>query len=157
MFTRLDGLETVSLRYFNVFGPKQDPHSQYALVVPLFIHAALRREPLVVHGDGEQSRDFTYIDNVVHANLQAFTAPDAGGEVFNIACNERHSVMRIVHTIEQFVGHALTIQHTPPRPGDVRHTQASIEKTVRLLGYHPTIGFDEGMRRTFDYFAPQSS
>ena len=155
MFTRLHGLETVSLRYFNVFGPKQSPESQYAAVVPLFIRAALRDEPLIVHGDGEQSRDFTYIDNVVQANLKACTAPGVGGEVFNIACNTRHSVLEIARTIEKFLGRKVDIQHTPPRSGDVRHTQASIEKAQRLLDYHPTVGFEEGMRRTFEHWSRQ--
>ncbi len=153
MFSRLHGLETVSLRYFNVFGPRQSPESKYAAVVPLFIRAALRDEPLVIHGDGEQSRDFTYIDNVVQANLKACTAPNVGGEVFNIACNTRHSVLEIAHTIEKFLGRKVTIHHTPPRSGDVRHTQASIEKAERLLDYHPTVGFEEGMRRTFRHWA----
>jgi UDP-glucose 4-epimerase len=156
MYTRLHGLETVSLRYFNVFGPKQSPESKYAAVVPLFIQAALRDEPIIVHGDGEQSRDFTYIDNVVEANLKACTAPGVGGEVFNIACNTRHSVIEIAHTIQGFVGRALTIRHTPARSGDVRHTQASIDKAQRLLHYRPTVGFAEGMRRTFDHFVGQS-
>ncbi len=155
MFTRLHGLETVSLRYFNVFGPKQSPESKYAAVVPLFIRAALHNEPLIVHGDGEQSRDFTYIDNVVQANLKACTAPGVGGEVFNIACNTRHSVLEIAHTIEKFLGRKINIQHTPPRSGDVRHTQASIEKAEHLLGYRPTVGFEEGMRRTFDYLVAE--
>lgn len=153
MFTRLHGLETVSLRYFNVFGPKQSPESKYAAVVPLFIRAALRNEPLIVHGDGEQSRDFTYIDNVVQANLKACTAPHVGGEVFNIACNSRYSVLDIAHTIEKFLGRKVTIQHTPPRSGDVRHTQASIAKAEQLLHYHPTVGFEEGMSRTFEHWA----
>ncbi|MBP1684950.1 MAG: family oxidoreductase [Deltaproteobacteria bacterium] len=156
MYTRLHGLETVSLRYFNVFGPKQSPESKYAAVVPLFIQAALRGEPIIVHGDGEQSRDFTYIDNVVQANLKACTAPGVGGEVFNIACNTRHSVLAIAHAIQCFVGRPLNIQHTPARSGDVRHTQAAIDKAERRLDYHPTVGFDEGMRRTFDHFAGQS-
>jgi len=156
MYTRLHGLETVSLRYFNVFGPKQSPESKYAAVVPLFIRAALRGEPLIVHGDGEQSRDFTYIDNVVEANLAACTAPAVGGEVFNIACNSRYSVLAIAHTIQRFVGRPLDIQHTPARSGDVRHTQASIDKATRLLQYRPTVGFEEGMRRTFDYLAAQA-
>jgi nucleoside-diphosphate-sugar epimerase len=155
MFTRLHGLETVSLRYFNVFGPKQSPESKYAAVVPLFIDAALHDKPLIIHGDGEQSRDFTYIDNVVQANLLACTAPGAAGEVFNIACNARYSVLQIARTIEQLIGRPLTIQHTPPRSGDVRHTQASIDKAARLLAYRPTVGFEEGMRRTFEYFARQ--
>jgi UDP-glucose 4-epimerase len=150
-FTRLYGLETVSLRYFNVFGPKQSPESKYAAVVPLFIRAALDGEPLIVHGDGEQSRDFTYIDNVVQANLLACTVPNVAGEVFNIACNSRHSVLEIAHSVERLLGRSLTITHTPPRSGDVRHTQASIEKAQRLLGYHPTVGFEDGMRRTFEH------
>lgn len=148
VFTRLYGLETVGLRYFNVFGPKQSPESKYAAVVPLFIRAALHDEPLEVHGDGEQSRDFTYIDNVVQANRLAFTAPKAAGEAFNIACNERHSVLDIAHMIERLLGRPLKINHTPTRAGDVRHTLASIEKAQRLLDYRPTVGFEEGMRRT---------
>ncbi|MBI4514442.1 MAG: SDR family oxidoreductase [Deltaproteobacteria bacterium] len=148
VFTRLYGLETVGLRYFNVFGPKQSPESKYAAVVPLFIRAALRDEPLEVHGDGEQSRDFTYIDNVVQANLLSFTAPKAAGEAFNIACNERHSVIEIARTVERLLGHQLKINHTPTRAGDVRHTLASIEKAQRLLGYQPTVGFEAGMHQT---------
>jgi UDP-glucose 4-epimerase len=151
MFTRLYGLETVSLRYFNVFGPKQSPESKYAAVVPLFMRAALNGETIIVHGDGEQSRDFTYIDNVVQANLLACTTPSVGGEVFNIACNSRHSVLEIAHTVEQLLGRKVPIEHTPPRSGDVRHTQASIDKAERLLHYHPTVGFEEGMRRTFEH------
>jgi UDP-glucose 4-epimerase len=151
MYTHLYGLETVSLRYFNVFGPKQSPESKYAAVVPLFIRAALSNEPLIVHGDGEQSRDFTYIDNVVQANLLACTTPGVGGEVFNIACNSRHSVIEIALTVQTLLGRKLTIEHTPARAGDVRHTQASIEKATRLLNYHPTVGFEDGMRRTFEY------
>jgi nucleoside-diphosphate-sugar epimerase len=153
MFTRLHGLETVSLRYFNVFGPRQSPESKYAAVVPLFIRAALHGEPLIVHGDGEQSRDFTYIDNVVQANLLACTVPGVGGEVFNIACNSRHSVLEIAHAVERLAGRTVTIQHEPPRAGDVRHTQASIDKAQRLLGYQPHVGFEEGMRRTFENLA----
>jgi len=154
-FTHLYGLETVSLRYFNVFGPKQSPESKYAAVVPLFMRAALRDEPLIVHGDGEQSRDFTYIDNVVQANLLACNTAGVGGQVFNIACNSRHSVIEIAHTVEKLLGRPVKIEHTPPRAGDVRHTQASIEKAERLLHYHPTVGFGEGMRRTFAYLCAE--
>jgi UDP-N-acetylglucosamine/UDP-N-acetyl-alpha-D-glucosaminouronate 4-epimerase len=154
-FSRLYGLETVSLRYFNVFGPKQSPESKYAAVVPLFMRAALFDEPIIVHGDGEQSRDFTYIDNVVQANLLACTTPGVGGQVFNIACNSRHSVLEIAHTIEKLLGRKATIEHTPPRAGDVRHTQASIEKAERLLHYHPTVDFEDGMRRTFAHLRAQ--
>jgi UDP-glucose 4-epimerase len=150
VFTRLYGLETVGLRYFNVFGPKQSPESKYAAVVPLFIRAALRNEPIEVHGDGEQSRDFTYIDNVVQANRLAFTAPNAAGEAFNIACNERHSVLDIAHTIQRLLGRSVKLNHTPTRAGDVRHTLASIEKAERLMNYHPTVNFEDGMRRTIE-------
>ncbi len=150
-FSVLYGLETVSLRYFNVFGPKQSPESKYAAVVPLFIRAAFNDEPLVVHGDGEQSRDFTYIDNVVQANLLSCTVPGVGGEVFNIACNSRYSVLDIAHTTQRIIGKPVKIEHTPPRAGDVRHTQASIEKAQRLLGYKPTIGFEDGMRQTVEW------
>jgi UDP-glucose 4-epimerase len=150
-FAVLYGLETVSLRYFNVFGPKQSPESKYAAVVPLFIRAALNGEPLVVHGDGEQSRDFTYIDNVVQANLLSWTTPGVGGQVFNIACNSRHSVLDIAHTVQKLLDRPVKIEHTPPRAGDVRHTQASIEKAQRLLGYKPTVDFEDGMRRTVDW------
>lgn len=150
-FSHLYGLETVSLRYFNVFGPRQSPESKYAAVVPLFIRAAIDDEPLIIHGDGEQSRDFTYIDNVVQANLLACTTPGVGGQVFNIACNSRHSVLAIARAIEKLLGRKVRIEHTPPRSGDVRHTQASIEKAERLLHYHPTVGFEDGMRRTLEH------
>jgi UDP-glucose 4-epimerase len=150
MFTRLHGLETVSLRYFNVFGPKQSPESKYAAVVPLFIRAALRDEPLIVHGDGKQSRDFTYIDNVVQANLLACTAPGVGGEVFNIACGQRYSVLDVVRAIGRVLARPLAVTHAPRRAGDVRHTLASIEKAERLLAYRPRVGFEEGMSRTVE-------
>jgi UDP-glucose 4-epimerase len=155
IFTRLYGLETVSLRYFNVFGPRQDPDSQYAAVVPLFIQAGLDGVPLTVHGDGMQSRDFTYIDNVVQANLRAMEAPPAAGEAFNIACGSRYTLMDIVHAIERDLGRTLTCRHTPPRAGDVRHTLADIGKAERLLGFKPTIDFDEGMARTVAYIKSQ--
>jgi UDP-glucose 4-epimerase len=155
IFTRLYNLETVSLRYFNVFGPRQDPDSQYAAVVPLFIQAGLDGVPLTVHGDGMQSRDFTYIDNVVQANLRAMEAPAAAGEAFNIACGSRYTLMDIVHAIERELGHPLTCRHTPPRAGDVRHTLADIAKAERLLGFKPTIDFDEGMARTVAYIKSQ--
>jgi UDP-glucose 4-epimerase len=148
VFGGLYGVETVSLRYFNVYGPGQNPESKYALVIPLFLKAALEGRPLEVHGDGEQSRDFTYIDNVVDANLLAMTAPGASGEAFNVACGERHSLLDIAATIGRCLGLKVTLKHVGPRAGDVRHTLADIGKAERLLGYHPAIAFDEGMRRT---------
>ena len=157
IFTHLYGLETVSLRYFNVFGPRQDPESQYAAVVPLFIQAALDGVPPIVHGDGLQSRDFTYIDNVVQANLRAMEAPGAAGEAFNIACGARYSLMDILHVIERELGCTITPQHTPPRAGDVRHTLADIAKAERLLGFAPTIDFEDGMARTIAHLKRQHS
>ena len=155
VYSRLYGLETVSLRYFNVFGPKQSPESKYAAVVPLFLRAAFQGEPLEIHGDGLQSRDFTYIDNVVLANRLAMTTPGVGGSVFNVACGERHSLLDIANTIGRFLGRELKLNHVASRRGDVRHTQASIERITTALKFHPTVGFDEGMRRTFDWFKGQ--
>jgi UDP-glucose 4-epimerase len=152
VFSKLYGLETVSLRYFNVFGPRQSPKSLYAAVIPLFMEAAVRKQPIVVHGDGEQSRDFTHIDNVVQANLLSCRMPGVGGEIFNIACGERHSLLEIAEIIGRFVGRELERKHVEPRRGDVRHTLASIDRARRLLGYDPTVGFEEGLRRTFDAF-----
>jgi len=151
VFSKLYGVETVSLRYFNVFGPKQSPQSKYAAVVPLFMHAALRGEPLEIHGDGEQSRDFTYIDNVVHANRLAMTTPGVGGEVFNVACNERHSLLDIVAVLERLLGRQLARNHVGTRRGDVRHTQASIDRIRQKLDFRPTVGFEDGLRRTLDW------
>lgn len=155
VYSRLFGVETVSLRYFNVFGPKQSPESKYAAVVPLFLRAAFRGEPLEIHGDGEQSRDFTYIDNVVLANRLSLTTPGVGGEVFNVACGDRHSLLEIAELIGRFHGQPLTRNHIAPRRGDVRHTQAAIDRIVSKLDYQPPVGFEEGMRRTYDWFKAQ--
>lgn len=157
VFAKLYGLETVALRYFNVFGPRQSPKSQYAAVVPLFINAALHGEPLEIHGDGRQSRDFTYIDNVVQANWRGFHTPGIGGEAFNVACGERHDLLEIADLIGSFVGRDLERRHTATRRGDVKHTEASIEKICSMTGYRPTVGFAEGMRRTFDALAAQKA
>ena len=154
---RLYGVETVGLRYFNVFGPRQDPASEYAAVIPKFILWALRGEPLEVHGDGEQSRDFTYIDNVVDANLRAAAASDVGGEVFNVGCGERTSLLEIAARLENILGPPVERRHTPSRAGDVAHTLADISKAKRLLGYTPLVGFDEGLTRTVDYFRSVAS
>jgi UDP-N-acetylglucosamine/UDP-N-acetyl-alpha-D-glucosaminouronate 4-epimerase len=151
-FARLYGLETVSLRYFNVFGPRQNPESKYSAVIPRFLVQALAGEPLEVHGDGEQSRDFTYIDNVVQANVLAMTTPGVSGEVFNVACGTRHSLLAIADAIAGFLGRQLARNHVAARAGDVRHTQADIGKAERLLGYRPAVDFATGMRRTCEYF-----
>jgi len=152
VWTLLYGVETVGLRYFNVFGPRQDPKSEYAAVIPRFILWGLKGRPLEVHGDGTQSRDFTYIDNVVEANLLAARAPEAGGEVFNVGCGDRVSLLEIVAKLEAILGRRLSLKHTPPRAGDVPHTLADVGKAKRLLGYTPLVDFDEGFRRTVEYF-----
>jgi len=152
VWTRLYGVETVGLRYFNVFGPRQDPASEYAAVIPRFILWSLRGEPLEVHGDGHQSRDFTYIDNVVDANILAARAPAAVGEAFNVGCGERVSLLDIIARLEKMLGRALQRRHTPSRAGDVPHTLADIGKAKRLMDYTPLVSFDEGLRRTVDFF-----
>jgi len=152
VWTRLYGVETVGLRYFNVFGPRQDPKSEYAAVIPRFILWALEGTPLEVHGDGTQSRDFTYIDNVVDANLAAARAPQASGHVFNVGCGNRVSLLSIVERLEKILGRAVTRRHTPGRAGDVPHTQADVSKAERLMKYTARVDFDEGFRRTVDYF-----
>ncbi len=151
-FAQLYGLETVSLRYFNVFGPRQNPESKYSAVIPRFLQLALAREPLEIHGDGEQSRDFTYIDNVVQGNLRAMDTPGVSGEVFNIACGTRYSLLTIADAIGAFLGRELPRRHTPPRPGDVKHTLADVSKAERLLGYRPEVDFADGIRQTCEYF-----
>ena len=152
IWTRLYGVETVGLRYFNVFGPRQDPKSEYAAVIPRFILWGLRGRPLEIHGDGHQSRDFTYVDNVVEANLLAARARAGAGEAFNVGCGSRVSLLDIVERLETILGRKLERKHTPPRSGDVPHTLADVSKAKRLLGYEPLVDFDEGFRRTVDYF-----
>lgn len=152
VFTALYGLPTVGLRYFNVFGPRQDPESNYATVVPRFLRAGLRGESLEVHGDGLQSRDFTYVSNVVLANCLAAESAAAAGEVFNVACGAKYSLMDIASWLATALGEGRTVRwhHTPGRAGDVRHTLADIGKAERLLGYRPLVGFEEGLRRTLE-------
>ncbi len=152
VWTRLYGVETVGLRYFNVFGPRQDPASEYAAVIPRFILWGLRGTPLEVHGDGHQSRDFTYIDNVVDANRLAAQAPQASGEVFNVGCGRRVSLLDIVARLERLLGRSLERRHTPGRAGDVPHTLADVDRAKRMMGYTALVDFDEGLRRTVDFF-----
>jgi UDP-glucose 4-epimerase len=149
---RLYGVETVGLRYFNVFGPRQDPESKYAAVIPRFITAALAGEPAEVHGDGLQSRDFTYIDNVVEANLLAGRAPGVAGEAFNVACGDRFTLLDVLAAIERALGREVARRHEEARAGDVKHTLADIAKARRMLGYRPSVGFAEGMERTVAWF-----
>lgn len=151
-FSRHYGLETVSLRYFNVYGPRQDPNSEYAAVVARFIIAALARRPLEIHGDGGQTRDFTYVGNVVDANLAAARAPRAAGEAYNIACGSRLSVLDIATKLEAILGRPLERHHTPARAGDVRDTLADISRARQGMGYVPRVDFDEGLRLTVEAF-----
>jgi len=151
-FTRVYGLETVALRYFNVFGPRQDPHSPYAAVVPRFLDAILHNNPPVVYGDGLQSRDFSYIENVVRANLLAVSAPGVAGEVFNIACGEGVSLQDIIRLLAELLRRPVHPQYQAPRPGDIRHSRADISKAERMLGYRPLIRFREGLERTVTHY-----
>jgi nucleoside-diphosphate-sugar epimerase len=154
VFAKSFGLETVSLRYFNVFGPRQDPESMYSAVIPKFMESALAGTPLDVHWDGRQSRDFTHVANVVSANLLAAKAPAAkvSGETFNVANNETHSLLDMIRVIEKIVGRKLERRHHPKRAGDVRKTWADNGKIRRLMGYKPLVGFEPGLRETWDWF-----
>jgi nucleoside-diphosphate-sugar epimerase len=146
------GLPTVSLRYFNVFGPRQDPNSQYAAVIPRFITALARGDRPTVYGDGGQTRDFTYIDNVVNANLAACERGEGKGEPINIACGERYSLLQLLQVIGRFLGVDPNPEFLPLRAGDVRDSQASIDRARRLLGFEPDVGFEAGLERTVEYF-----
>jgi UDP-glucose 4-epimerase len=152
VFGELYGLETVSLRYFNVFGPRQDANSQYAAVIPRFIQWALEGSPLEVHGDGLQSRDFTYIDNVVDANLQAAQSQLGIGGAFNVGQGETHTLLDLVASIEKCLGTKLQRSHTTARAGDVRYTQADISESNRCLGYSPAVSFEKGLAKTVEFF-----
>ncbi len=150
-FYAVYGLETVSLRYFNVFGPGQDPLSQYAAVIPRFITALLAGEAPVVFGDGEQSRDFTYIDNVVDANLLAAQASDVCGRTFNVACGQRISLNHLLDEIRGILQSDVEAVHLDPRPGDVKHSLADISQAREGLGYRPAVDFGEGLLRTVNH------
>jgi nucleoside-diphosphate-sugar epimerase len=150
-------LETVCLRYFNVFGPRQNPISEYAAVVPSFIASALMAEPATIYGDGEQSRDFTYVDNVVAANLLAATVPAASGEVFNVAYGESHTINELLAALGEIAGRPIEPAHRPPRLGEVRHSAADIAKAREVLGYEPAVGFSEGLHRTHEFFVSDES
>lgn len=145
-------LETVCLRYFNVFGPQQDPTSQYAAVIPLFITQILDGKAPTIHGDGRQSRDFTYIDNVVHGNLLAAKAPKAAGQVMNLATGGRVDLLDLVEKINRALGTNIQPHHVESRMGDIKHSRASIDKARALLNYEPVVDFDEGLARTIEWF-----
>lgn len=153
VFTRVYGLETVSLRYFNVFGPRQDPGSQYSGVVSRFISTLLSNERPVIYGDGEQSRDFTYIDNVVFANLRAAVAKDASGKVINVANGERITLNELLAEVKNLTGKQdVTAEYREPRVGDVRHSLADITLARQFLGYESKVGLRDGLQRTIDWW-----
>jgi nucleoside-diphosphate-sugar epimerase len=152
MFTRLYGLETVSIRYFNVFGPRQDPTSPYSGVISVFATALIENRPPKIYGDGEQTRDFTYVANVVDGVLRACEAPNANGEIINVATGGRISLNHLFYAMRDVVGGALEPIYGELRPGDVRDSQADIRKAKALLGYEPTVSFEEGLARTIAWY-----
>jgi nucleoside-diphosphate-sugar epimerase len=152
VFSKVFGLETISLRYFNVFGPYQDPTSQYAAAIPAFVTSILKDQPPTIYGDGEQSRDFTYIDNVVQANLCAARAKKTNGEVVNIACAEKVTVNEIIGMINEIVGKRVVPIYAPARAGDVKHSLADITAARKLIGFEPVILFRDGLRKAITWY-----
>src|SRR5688572_16937517 len=152
VFTKAYGLETVSLRYFNVFGPRQDATSQYSGVLALFIPAVLQNRRPTIHGDGLQSRDFTYVQNVVEANLLACTAAGVGGQAFNIACGDRITVNSMLQQINEITGKDISPIYVEPRSGDIKHSQADITRAREHLGYAPKVSFSHGLGQTIEWY-----
>jgi UDP-N-acetylglucosamine/UDP-N-acetyl-alpha-D-glucosaminouronate 4-epimerase len=151
-FLKCYGLETVSLRYFNIFGPRQDPSSPYSGVLAKFCTAFLEDKQPVVFGDGEQTRDFTFVDNAVHANLLACEAPNVAGKVFNVGTGGRISLNEVLATLRKITGKALEAKYDPVREGDIRDSQADISQARKFLGYEPQVGFEQGLQITFDWY-----
>ncbi len=156
IFYELYSLETVGLRYFNVFGPRQNPKSEYAAAIPRFIETLLNKASPVIYGDGNQSRDFTFIDNVVQANLLSMQACAAAGEVFNIACGKRITLNGLLEILMDITGTRVDVVYTAARPGDVKHSLAGVEKAAGVLGYCPKTDIKEGLRLTVEWFAKES-
>jgi UDP-N-acetylglucosamine/UDP-N-acetyl-alpha-D-glucosaminouronate 4-epimerase len=152
VFKHVYGFEAVALRYFNIFGARQDPESQYAAVIPRFVTALLEGRRPVIYGDGLQSRDFTHVDNVVEANLLAADARDVAGTVFNVACGGRYSLLDLLARLNEATGSRIEAIHEPARAGDVRDSQASIGAAERGLGYKVKVGFEEGLRKTVEWY-----
>lgn len=153
IFSQIHGLETVSLRYFNVFGPRQSLENQYAVVIPKFITCMLKNESPPVHGDGQQTRDFTYVQNIVQANIKSAISPEMKGEVFNIACGQAYSVLDIINHINKILKKSIKPKFMPPRPGDVRDTLADITRAQKLIGFTPKVDFEQGLKKTIEYFS----
>ncbi|MEM7816610.1 MAG: SDR family oxidoreductase [Candidatus Aenigmatarchaeota archaeon] len=152
LFSKLYGLEIVSLRYFNVFGPRQSLDDEYAVVVPKFINCLLKEENPPIYGDGKQARDFTYIENVVEANILALTKKNIGGEVFNIASGRPYTVNELLKTLQKITKKKIPPVHLPPRAGDVRKTHADITKAKKILAWRPKINFEKGLQKTVNWF-----
>ena len=146
------GLETLSLRYFNVFGPRQDPASDYAAAIPAFVTKLLAGQPPTVFGDGEQTRDFTYIDNVVHINALAMKVDKTHGQAVNAACGDQISVNQTIATINELLGTDVKPEHVAPRAGDVKHSCADASLAKELLGFEPLVSFEDGLRKAIDYY-----
>ena len=156
LFYQLYGLDSVSLRYFNVFGPKQDPNSLYSAVIPRFIDALVHGRPPIIFGDGEQSRDFTFIENVVQANLLAMSAGRLYGEAINIACGERISLNQLMNVLKEILGSKLAPVYEEPRKGDVKHSLADIHQSKKIINYMPKVGIEEGLKKTVEFFKRQN-
>jgi nucleoside-diphosphate-sugar epimerase len=152
VFSGVFGIQTISLRYFNVFGPHQDPTSQYAAAIPAFVTAILNDKPPTIYGDGEQSRDFTYVDNVVEANLLAARAKKTAGEIVNIACGQAVTVNEIIDMINEFTGKKVKPIYTAPRPGDVKHSLADITLAKKLIAFKPKVSFRQGLEKAIDWY-----
>lgn len=157
LFFRLYGLETISLRYFNIFGPRQNPDSIYSAVIPRFINALIENRAPIVFGDGEQSRDFTYIDNVIEANVLAMSASHLKGEVINIACGKRTSLNQLLSILKGILDSKVSPVYQEPRKGDVKHSLADIRKGKKVLNYIPKIGIEIGLRKTLDHYKTKVS
>lgn len=153
VFSLCYGLDSVAVRYFNVYGSRQDPNSEYSAVIPKFITLMLAGKRPTIFGDGLQSRDFTYVDNVVHGNLLAARHPEPlKGEVINIACGDSISLNQLVDKLNRILGTKLEAQHAAPRLGDILHSRADVSKAARILGFRPLVDFDEGLRRTVEFY-----
>jgi nucleoside-diphosphate-sugar epimerase len=152
IYDRLYNLPTVCLRYFNIFGPNQDPTSEYSAVIPKFIFALLSGVQPVIYGDGEQSRDFTYISNAVYANLSAAEKDDVRGDIFNVACGERYTLLQLLEYLNEIIGTDIEPSFTKERPGDIKHSLADISRAENIMGYKTLVGFKQGLKETVAHF-----
>lgn len=152
VYSKVYGLPTIAIRYFNVFGPRQDPKSQYAAVIPIFVNHLLRNERPVIYGDGEQSRDFTYVKNVVNANILAANCGKAAGQMVNVACGTKYTLNGLFNKLRELIGGEIEPHYSEVRPGDVKHSHADISKARELFDYSVEVPFEEGLERTVDWY-----